>query len=100
MPPFRATVGARYRVNALQFGAQVVATADQDRVFDTETPTAGAGVVKLFGVYSKQTKAGLHTITLRLDNATNATYRNHLSYIKDLVPEAGRGVKLVYGVRF
>jgi iron complex outermembrane recepter protein len=100
MPPFRATIGARYRVNALQFGAQVVATADQDRVFDAETPTAGAGVVKLFGVYSKQTKAGLHTITLRLDNATNATYRNHLSYIKDLVPEAGRGVKLVYGVRF
>ncbi len=100
MPPFRATIGARYRVNALQLGAQVVATADQNRVFDEETPTAGAGVVKLFGVWSKQSKAGLHTITLRLDNATNATYRNHLSYIKDLVPEAGRGVRLVYGLRF
>jgi iron complex outermembrane receptor protein len=100
MPPFRATIGARYRLDALQFGAQVVATADQDRVFDAETPTAGAGVVKLFGAWSKQTTAGLHTITLRLDNATNATYRNHLSYIKDLVPEAGRSVKLVYGVKF
>jgi iron complex outermembrane recepter protein len=100
MPPFRATVGARYQVNALQVGAQVVATADQDRTFDAETPTAGAGVLKLYGAYSKQTKTGLHTITLRLDNATNATYRNHLSYIKDLVPEAGRSVKLVYGVRF
>jgi iron complex outermembrane recepter protein len=77
-----------------------VATADQDRVFDTETPTTGAGVVKLFGAWSKQTRAGLHTITLRLDNATDTTYRNHLSYIKDLVPEAGRSVKLVYGVRF
>ncbi len=100
MPPFRATIGARYRVDALQIGAQVVATADQDRVFGAETPTAGAGVVKLFGVYSKQTSAGLHTITLRLDNATDTTYRNHLSYIKDLVPEAGRSVKLVYGVTF
>ncbi|MEO5820894.1 MAG: TonB-dependent receptor [Vicinamibacteraceae bacterium] len=100
MPPLRAIVGARYRRNALQFGAQVVATADQDRVFEEETPTAGAGVVKLFGVYSKQTTAGMHTITLRLDNATDATYRNHLSYIKDLVPEAGRSVKLVYGIRF
>ncbi len=100
MPPLRATIGARYRVDALQLGAQVVTTADQERVFDVETPTAGAGVVKLFGVYSKQTSAGLHTITLRLDNATNATYRNHLSYIKDLVPEAGRSVKLVYGVKF
>jgi iron complex outermembrane receptor protein len=100
MPPFRATIGARYRLNALQLGAQVVATADQTRVFDAETPTAGAGVVKLFGTWSKQAKAGLHTVTLRLDNATNATYRNHLSYIKDLVPEAGRSVKLVYGIRF
>jgi hypothetical protein len=27
-------------------------------------------------------------------------YRNHLSYIKDLAPEAGRGTRLVYGVRF
>jgi iron complex outermembrane recepter protein len=100
MPPLRATVGARYRLDALQLGAQVVATADQDRVFDAETPTSGAAVVKLFGVYSRQTKAGLHTITLRLDNATNASYRNHLSYIKDLVPEAGRSVKVVYGIRF
>jgi iron complex outermembrane recepter protein len=100
MPPLRATIGARYRLNALQLGAQLVVTADQDRVFETETPTAGAGVVKLYGAYSKQTKAGLHTITLRLDNATDAIYRNHLSYIKDLVPEAGRSVKLVYGVKF
>jgi iron complex outermembrane receptor protein len=100
MPPFRATVGARYRLDALQLGAQVVATADQDRLFGAETPTPGAAVVKLFGVYSRQTTAGLHTITLRLDNATNATYRNHLSYIKDLVPEMGRSLKVVYGVRF
>ena len=100
MPPLRATVGARYQVNALQLGAQLVATADQDRVFAGETPTAGAGVVKLYGVYSRQTKAGLHTITLRLDNATDTTYRNHLSYIKDVVPEAGRSLKLVYGIKF
>ena len=100
MPPFRATIGARYQVNALQVGAQVVATADQQRVFEGETPTAGAGVVKLYGVYSRQTRVGLHTITVRLDNAGNTTYRNHLSYIKDLVVEPGRSLKLVYGIRF
>jgi iron complex outermembrane receptor protein len=100
MPPFRATIAGRYRLNALQVGAQLVATADQDRVYGSETPTPGAGVLKLFGSWSKQTRAGLHTITLRLDNATDTTYRNHLSYIKDLVPEAGRSAKLVYGVRF
>ena len=57
-------------------------------------------MLKLYGAYSKQTKAGLHTITLRLDNATDETYRNHLSYIKDLVAEPGRSLKVVYGLRF
>jgi iron complex outermembrane receptor protein len=100
IPPLRTTIGARYRVNALQMGAQVVVTADQTRVYGDETPTEGSAVLKLYGVYSRQTKAGLHTITLRLDNAANETYRNHLSYIKDLVAEPGRALKLIYGVRF
>lgn len=43
-------------------------------------------MIKLYGVYSRQTGAELHTITLRLDNAADTTYRNHLSYIKDFVP--------------
>ncbi len=100
IPPLRTTIGARYRVNALQMGTQVVVTADQTRVYGDETPTDGSAVLKLYGVYSRQTRAGLHTITLRLDNATNETYRNHLSYIKDLVAEPGRALKLIYGVRF
>ncbi len=100
IPPLRTTIGARYRMNALQVGAQVVATADQTRVYGDETPTDGSAVLKLYGAYSKQTKAGLHTITLRLDNATDETYRNHLSYIKDFVAEPGRSFKVVYGVRF
>ena len=41
IPPLRATIGARYRVNALQIGAQVVVTADQTRVYGDETPTDG-----------------------------------------------------------
>ena len=42
----------------------------------------------------------MHTFTARLDNATNELYRNHLSLIKDFVPEMGRNFKLVYAVRF
>jgi iron complex outermembrane receptor protein len=42
----------------------------------------------------------VHTFTVRLDNATDELYRNHLSYIKDLAPEAGRSLKGVYGLRF
>ena len=42
----------------------------------------------------------LSTITARLDNATNELYRNHLSYIKDYVPEMGRSFRLLYNVKF
>jgi iron complex outermembrane receptor protein len=100
MPPLRFTAGARYRWNALQLGGEVTAAAKQDRVFGAETPTDGYGLLKLFGVYSVQQGPALHTFTARLDNVSNETYYNHLSYIKDLTPEMGRSFKVVYGVRF
>jgi outer membrane receptor protein involved in Fe transport len=42
----------------------------------------------------------VNTFTVRLDNATNELYRNHLSLVKDEVPEMGRNFKVVYSVRF
>jgi hypothetical protein len=42
----------------------------------------------------------VNTITARLDNATDELYRNHLSFIKHLVPEMGRNFKLLYNVKF
>ena len=45
-------------------------------------------------------RALTNTITARLDNATNETYRNHLNYLKDVLPEMGRNFKLVYSVSF
>ncbi len=100
IPPLRFTGGVRYRWNALQVGGQVVAAADQDRVYGTETPTDGYGLLKLFGAYSRQRGRATHTFTARVDNVTNETYANHLSYIKDLTPEMGRNFKFVYGIRF
>lgn len=100
IPPFRFLVGPRYQHGGLQVGADVSFVADQDRVGTNETPTDGYGLLKLFGAYSFAAGGMTHTVTLRLDNATNELYRNHLSYIKDQVPEMGRSFKVVYGVNF
>jgi iron complex outermembrane receptor protein len=100
IPPYRFRGGLRYRYNALQAGGEVVVAAKQDRVFGAETPTDGYATLKLFGVYSLQQAKLLHTFTARLDNATNETYYNHLSFIKDFVPEIGRNFKFIYSVRF
>ena len=100
IPPMRGRVGLRYQRNAFQAGGEVILVAEQDRVFGEETPTDGYQLLKLFSSWSFPTGAALSTITARLDNVTDELYRNHLSYIKDFVPEMGRNFKLVYSVRF
>jgi iron complex outermembrane receptor protein len=100
IPPFRVRAGLRYQLNAFQAGGEVVNVADQDRVFGDETPTNGYALGKLYASYSFQTGPTTSTVTARLDNVGNTLYRNHLSLIKDFVPEMGRNFKLLYNVRF
>ena len=100
IPPVKFRGGLRYQRNALQIGGQVVAAARQDRLSTNETLTEGYTLLKLYGSYSFDSGGALHTFTARVDNVTNELYRNHLSLIKDLVPEIGRNVKLVYNIRF
>jgi iron complex outermembrane receptor protein len=73
--------------------------AAQDRLAGAETPTTGYQLLRLFASYSFG-EAATSTLTARLDNATNALYRNHLSLIKDLVPEPGISGRLLYSVKF
>jgi iron complex outermembrane receptor protein len=100
MPPMRLRGGLRYQRNALQLGGEVVATAKQDRLSGVETATDGFGLLKVFASYSFASGAAVSTITARVDNVTDTLYRNHLSLIKDVVPEMGRNFKLLYNVKF
>jgi iron complex outermembrane receptor protein len=108
MPPLRGRAGLRFQKNAFQAGADGIFTAKQDRIFFVqtpsgavgETPTDGANVLKLFASYSFGPARALNTLTVRLDNATNELYHNHLNYLKDLAPEMGRDFRVVYSVKF
>jgi iron complex outermembrane receptor protein len=100
IPPFRVIPGIRYQRNALQVGGSITIVGDQNRVFGAETATAGYATMRLFGSYSFVTGGATSTITARLDNATNENYRNHLNYLKQVLPEMGRNFKVVYSVSF
>lgn len=100
IPPFRVLGGLTYQKNAFQAGASVQAVSEQARVYGDETPTAGYVTAKAFASYSFQAGGVLHTMTARLDNATDKLYRNHLNYLKDLLPEVGRSFKVVYAMGF
>ena len=100
IPPMRLRTSLRYQAAAFQFGGEWMAVARQDRVFDEETETAGYNLLRLFSAYSFEAAGAVHTITGRIDNLTNTLYRNHLSLIKDFVPEMGRNARVVYSIRF
>ena len=42
----------------------------------------------------------VHILSVAGYNLTNELYRNHTSFIRDLAPEIGRGVKFGYSLRF
>jgi iron complex outermembrane receptor protein len=100
IPPFRLRGGLRYQRNAFQAGGEVIRAASQDRLSVNETATDGYTLLKLFTSYSFQAGGALNTLTVRLDNLADELYRNHLSLIKDLVPEMGRNFKVTYNVSF
>jgi iron complex outermembrane receptor protein len=100
IPPVKFRGGLRFQRNALQIGGQVISAASQNRLSTNETATAGYTLLKLYASYSFDSGGALHTFTGRLDNATDELYRNHLSLIKDVVPEIGRNFKAVYTVGF
>ena len=100
IPPLVAGFGLRYDGAGFYIGADVKAAADQDRVGAFEEPTDGYAVLNGSAGLQWFKFGWLHSVTLRADNLTNAVYRNHLSRIKAIMPEAGRSVTMVYRVDF
>ena len=74
--------------------------ATQDAVFPEETPTSGYAVPNLRPSYVWALQHMAHILTVSGYNLMNELYLNHTSFIKDLVPEIGRGVKVGYSLRF
>jgi iron complex outermembrane receptor protein len=100
MPPLQGRLGARYERPRWFAGAGVRAAARQERLGDFETPTAGYAVGDLSAGLRLVLGARLHTLTLRVDNVLDQEYREHLSRVKAVLPEAGRNVSLLYRVAF
>lgn len=99
IPPARGRVGLDFHRGSFSLRPELVLANAQRDVFPTETPTAGYALVNLAGSYSYATHHLLHVFTCEVNNAANTLYRNHLSFIKDLAPEPGRGIRVTYTIR-
>lgn len=101
IPPWRGRAGLElYLVKGLILNPEVVLSDRQDRLFNTETPTAGYAVFNLAGSYLIARQHTAHIITFNAFNLGDRLYRNHLSFIKEFAPEMGRGIRFTYTVRF
>ena len=100
VPPLKGHVALKYERPSWYVRAEAEMADRQDRVGEFETPTHGytvfnatAGVRITFG-------GRLNVLTVSLVNAANAEYRNHLSRVKEIMPEAGRSLNVIYRVVF
>ena len=100
IPPLRGRFGVDARFGGLSIKPEVVVAKDQDRLFSTETRTPGYTLMNLTASYTLPRQHTSHQIALNVFNIGNRLYRNHLSFIKDLAPEIGRGARLTYTMKF
>lgn len=100
IPPPQGRVGLRVEHPGRFAGVGAKFVSSQDRLGDFETTTAGYALFDASAGLRLVRGGTLHTITLRLDNAFDVEYRDHLSRIKEIMPGAGRSVSLLYRMVF
>jgi len=100
IPPLRGQLSIDIPHGGLTITPEWVFSAQQDRVFRDEVVTDGYSLLNLKVSYVYPARHFAHVLSVTGYNLTGELYRNHTSFIKDLVPEMGRGLKVGYSVRF
>jgi len=96
IPPIKLNMEANYIYKNLNIYSRVEYNSAQQKTDKFELPTNSYVIANIglnvstdyFGKYS--------TISITCDNIFNRIYRNHLSRIKQILPEPGRNIRLIY----
>lgn len=100
IPPLHGRLAVEHERPAWFARAEAEFAAAQDRVAEFEAPTKGYALVHAVAGVRFDLAGRLHVVTAALKNATNEEYRNHLSRVKEIMPEAGRGLAVTYRVAY
>ncbi len=100
MPPLGGQVALEFDRPLGYISAGADFAARQDRLGPFEDATDGYVAFHAAGGLRLSFMGRLHLITAQLNNIGDRTYRNHLSRIKEIAPEAGRDVRFSYRVIF
>ena len=100
VPPLKGHAALKYERPRWWVRGEAEMAARQGRVGEFETPTDGYSVLNASAGLRLTLAGRLNILTVRLDNATDKEYRNHLSRVKEIMPEGGRGLSVTYRVVF
>ena len=100
IPPLRGKLGFDFNRLGFRVSPELILASHQHQTFTGETRTPGYAVLNLKGSYTFAQQHLAHQFSVKVFNLSDRLYRNHSSFIKDLAPEIGRGLRLTYTVRF
>jgi iron complex outermembrane recepter protein len=112
IPPINGFVGARYETDRFFLTGGMNGARGQNRVPDPlpaeeggeeivlERPTPAHALLNVGGGVRWLIRGRLNTITLQVDNLADTVWRDHLSRIKEVAPQPGRNIQLLYRVQF
>ncbi|HXF42737.1 MAG TPA: TonB-dependent receptor [Pyrinomonadaceae bacterium] len=98
--PLRGKFALDAHYKNFSFRPEFIAVNSQTKVFTNETPTAGYGVFNLTANYVVTRKHYANIFSVDAFNLGNKLYYNHISFLKQIAPEIGRGVRFSYTIRF
>lgn len=108
IPPARGALRVRRDVPRWFVEGGVEGAARQERVYaghaldgtPLETPTGGYVLLNASAGLRWEGRGGLHTLTLAADNLADEVWRDHLSRIREVAPQPGLNLRLLYRVDF
>lgn len=100
MPPLRSRLALEYAPTTWFARVETELSAAQERIGEFETPTSGYAVFHASAGLRLTIAGRLNVLTVSAENLGDEVYRNHLSRVKQIMPEAGRGVSVTYRVVF
>ena len=100
IPPDLLRIQLEKRFFFLNNTLEGIFVSDQNKLGEFEYPTDGYKLLNYNCSYTFSKNENIHQIIFQITNILDETYYNHLSKIKMIMPEPGRGINLRYKVNF
>jgi iron complex outermembrane recepter protein len=98
MPPLHGSLSVRRDGANVFAGLGVEGAAAQNRTAEFEEPTPAYALLNATGGLRWTALGRMNTLTIQIDNVLDTTWRDHLSRIRQVAPQPGRNIQVLYRV--